>query len=424
MTEPNPSHRPRNAGGRNHGAGFGFPGARTGNFLLDGLNAVFLFVLRLDRRLDPFYRPAFEASLRDRIALWVTALINRRRKPEDLQIAEERIQPDEEAHLDDIITTFKAQLRGLWEPGYFERGGNTKTHGVLRAELTVRDDIPEPMKKGIFATPKTYPAWVRYAGPGPYSPPDIDDVGFLSMSIKIMGVSGSKLLDDERSTQDMLCVSTPTFVTPDTRANAQLQHWSLKNAQVFYFLNPRDSHILDAIMQGLWTKTQTNPLEGEYFSCVPYLLGEGQAMQYAFRPRSRSRSRVPRLPLRPPDNYLRDAMVATLAERDVEFDITLQLQTDPFLMPIENNAVLWPTKLSPRVPAAVLRIPKQRFDSPEQLAFARVLSYNPWHCIPDHRPLGNQGRARKRMYSELSRMRQEMNAVEHYEPTGDETFPQ
>ena len=36
-------------------------------------------------------------------------------------------------------------------------------------------------------------------------------------------------------------------------------------------------------------------------------------------------------------------------------------------MPIENNAVLWPTKLSPRVPAAVLRIPKQTFDSPEQL---------------------------------------------------------
>jgi hypothetical protein len=116
-------------------------------------------------------------------------------------------------------------------------------------------------------------------------------------------------------------------------------------------------------------------------------------------------------------------MVATLNERDVEFDILLQLQTDPFLMPIENNAVLWPTKLSPRVPAAVLRIPKQRFDSPEQLAFARVLSYNPWHCVPEHRPLGNQSRARKRMYSELSRFRQSMNGVEHHEPTGDEHFP-
>jgi hypothetical protein len=408
---------------RSHGAGFGIPRADTGNSFLNRLNAALLFVLHLDRRLDPFYRPAFDRVLRGPLSMLVTKLINRRRKPDGSQLAEERIQPDEEAHLDDIITTFKAQLKGLWEPGYFERGGNTKTHAVLRAEFTVRDDLPENMRRGIFSTPDTYPAWVRYAGPGPYSPPDIDDVGFLSMSIKVMGVPGAKLLEDERSTQDLICVTTPTFVTPDTKANAQLQHWSLKNAQIFYFFNLRNSHILDSFMQGLWTETKSNPLEDEYFSCVPYLLGEGQAMQYAFRPRSNRRTPIPRLPLRPPDNYLREAMVATLSERDIEFDILLQLQTDPFLMPIENNAVMWPTKLSPRVPAAVLRIPKQRFDSPEQLGFARVLSYNPWHCVPEHRPLGNQSRARKRMYSELSRFRQSMNGVEHYEPTGEEHFP-
>jgi hypothetical protein len=107
----------------------------------------------------------------------------------------------------------------------------------------------------------------------------------------------------------------------------------------------------------------------------------------------------------------------------VEFDLRLQVQTDAFRMPIENNAVLWPTKLSPRVPAAVIHIPKQTFDSPEQLDFTRQLTFNPWHSIPEHRPLGNQSRARRRMYYELSRLRQQMNGVEHYEPTGDEEFP-
>lgn len=405
------------------GPGFGLPPADTGNRLLNWISDTGLLLIAFERRFDPFFRSAFDRLLRDRLSSLITALINRQRKSDGLGIAQERLQPDEEAHLDDIITTFTAQLRRLWNPGHFERGGNTKTHGIVRAEFTVRDDLPERMRRGIFAQPRTYRAWVRYAGPGPYITRDIDDVGFMSMSIKLMGVPGPKLLDDEKFTQDMLCVSTPTFVTPDTRANAQLQHWSYKNAQVFYFVNFRESHILDSIMQLLWTKTQSSPLEDQYFSCVPYLLGEGQAMQYSFRSRLTTRTRVPRLPLRPPDNYLRDAMVATLARQDVEFDILLQLQTDPFLMPIENNAVLWPTKLSPRVPAAVLRIPRQKFDSPEQLAFARVLSYNPWHCIPEHRPLGNQSRARKRMYSELSRFRQRMNAVQHYEPNGDEVFP-
>jgi len=145
-------------------------------------------------------------------------------------------------------------------------------------------------------------------------------------------------------------------------------------------------------------------------------------MQYAFRSRKRTRSRIPNLPGRPPDNYLRQAMVATLGRQDVEFDVLLQVQTDPFLMPIENNAVLWPTRLSPRIPAATIRIPRQTFDSEAQLAFARVLTYNPWHAIPEHRPLGNQSRARRRMYWELARLRQQMNHVEHVEPTGDETF--
>ena len=175
-------------------------------------------------------------------------------------------------------------------------------------------------------------------------------------------------------------------------------------------------------MQGLWIKTQSSPFEAPYFSCVPYLLGEGQAMQYSVWPRSTRRTPIPRLPLRPPDDYLRDAMVATLAKEDVEFDIRLQRQTDPHLMPIENNAVLWPEKLSPRVSVATLRIPRQKFNSPAQLDFAKLLSYNPWHCIPEHRPLGNQSRARRRMYDTLSKLRHTMNAVPLYEPTGDEVF--
>ena len=71
----------------------------------------------------------------------------------------------------------------------------------------------------------------------------------------------------------------------------------------------------------------------------------------------------------------------------------------------------------------MLRIPRQTFDSPEQLEFPRIRSFNPWHSIPEHRPLGNQSRARLRMYRELSALRRQMNGEQHYEPTGDEAFP-
>jgi hypothetical protein len=145
-------------------------------------------------------------------------------------------------------------------------------------------------------------------------------------------------------------------------------------------------------------------------------------MQYSVWPKSARKTPIPRLPFRPPDDYLRDAMVATLANEDVEFDIRLQLQTEPFLMPIENNGVLWPEKLSPRRSVATLRIPRQTFNSPAQMDFVRKLSYNPWHCIAEHRPLGNQSRARRRMYDTLSKFRLSMNGIQPYEPTGDEVF--
>ncbi len=398
------------------------PRADTGSAFLNWLSDTFTFLLHVERRFDPLVRPAFDAVLRDPIANLTTALINLQRPNEGLKIAEEKLLPDEEAYLDSIISTFEKQMRGLWKPGGFERGGNTKTHGIVRGEFIVHDNLPEKFRHGIYAQPQTFRAWVRFSGPGPYITPDIDDVGFMSISIKLMGVPGPKLMDEEKFTLDMFGVSTPTFVTPDTKANAQLQIESLKNAQMFYFLNFHRPHILDMIMQSLWVKTQSSPFEAPYFSCVPYLLGEDQAMQYSVWPKSEKRTPIPRLPLRPPDDYLRDAMVASLAEGDVEFDIRLQLQTDPYLMPIENNAVLWPEKLSPRVSVATLHLPRQKFNSPAQMEFAKRLSYNPWHCIAEHRPLGNQSRARRRMYAELSKLRHTMNKVPHYEPTGDEVF--
>jgi hypothetical protein len=409
---------------RVRGSGYGSPPADTGNPVLDWISNFLTRVIFVERRIDPFFRPFFDALLRERLSELITRAINARRVDEAYQLAEERIQPDEEANIQAIIDAFNAQMRRLWNPGHFERGGNTKTHGVLRAEFTVREDVPPHMRHGIFASPRTYRAWVRYSGPGPWWQPDIEDIGFMSMAIKLMGVEGPKLLDDEEFTQDLFATSAPTFVTPDTRRNARLQHWSYMNAPVFYFFNfLEETHILDSLMNSLWTKTQHNPLEDQYFSTVPYLLGEGQAMKYSFHSRLSSRTPVPCLPGRPPDDYLRQAMVATLARQDVEFDVCVQVQTDPFLMPIEDASVMWPVKLSPRVPVAVVRIPRQTFDSPEQIAFARWLTYNPWHCLPEHRPLGNVSRARKRMYWELAQLRLRMNGLQHYEPTGDEEFP-
>jgi hypothetical protein len=387
------------------------------------LHATFRALMRALRRVEPFFRPAFNAILREPLAGFIQWIMNLRRRDEGFRLAEERALPGEAESLNSVIETFATYMRQNYRPGEYQRGGNTKTHGVVRGEFIVRDDVPEHMQHGIFAKPHTYRTWVRFSGPGPDMPKDIEDVGFVSCAIKLMGVHGAKILEDEKQTQDFISVSTPTFVTPDIGANALLQVHMLRGTPAFYFFTTGFSHVLDFFMQALWNETQTSPLEARYWSCVPYLLGEDRAMMYSVRPKKSTRSRIPNLPFgHVPDNYLRDHMVKTLSETDVEFDFLVQVQTDPHRMPIEDAGVRWPERLSPFVPVATLRLPKQTFDSATQFAFAHNLSYTPWHCLTEHRPLGNQSRARQRMYFELRDLRQRMNGTPHIEPTGDEVF--
>jgi hypothetical protein len=175
---------------------------------------------------------------------------------------------------------------------------------------------------------------------------------------------------------------------------------------------------------GLWNATQYNPLGQRYWSCTPYLLGEGQAVMYSFVPKTTDvYKKIPGVPFGSvPFNYLRDNLIKTLSEKDVEFDLMVQLQTDPHLMPIEDSSVRWPEKLSKFVPVATVHIPKQKYDHEALSDFAKRLKMNPWHCLAEHRPLGNLNRARFRLYRELSDFRQKMNQTPHREPTGDEVF--
>lgn len=390
--------------------------------MLRMLHATAVTALKLERRIDPFIRPAFDAVLREPLAAGAQGLLRLLRPRASRLPAHEQVLPGEAECIAAIIAEMAEYMRGHYRPGQFERAGNTKTHGVVRGRFVIEPNLPAELRHGVFATEREYPAWVRFAGPGPTSPPDIDDVGVLSFGIKLMDVVGDKLMEDERHTQDFTGISTPTFTTPDVIENAKLQGWIGRGLPLFHFLDLTGTHLLDGVMQGLWARTQTSPLETDYWSCVPYLLGDGRAMRYSLHPIGATRSKVPNLPRKPPDNYLREAMARTLGGGEARFAFAIQLQTHPDRMPIEDASIRWPERLSPSIRVATLILPQQVFDSPAQLSFATRLSYNPWHAVAAHRPLGNQNRGRRDIYLALSQLRQQMNAMPHVEPTGDERF--
>ena len=377
-------------------------------------------LISVSRRLDPFYRDGFDALLQKPLTSFVQFFIQLFSEKQVLAVAEEKQLKNEDYYVEQITAQMNNFLKRHYENKNVvaERAGNTKTYGLVKAEFTVLPELSDELSVGLFAQAASYPVYIRFAGPGPLATRDIDNNGILSIGIKLMNVSGDKLSNEEDNTQDFLGISCPTFTTPDVVANLQLQQEIDRDTPAWYFLNPFNSHFLDAVMQGLYARTHANPLELEYYSCVPFLFGEGRAVKFKIKPRINHKSKVGELT----DNYLREAMVNSLSEQAMEYDFCIQFQTDPQRMPIENASVMWSEKLSPFIRVAKITIPQQKFDYPDQLSFARFLSFNPWHCLSAHRPLGNQNRGRKIIYETTSKMRQSINKDSHIEPTGNEVF--
>jgi hypothetical protein len=94
----------------------------------------------------------------------------------------------------------------------------------------------------------------------------------------------------------------------------------------------------------------------------------------------------------------------------------VQRRTDPGAMPIEDATVEWREADAPFVQVATITIPAQRFDSPQQMAFAEHVAFTPWHTRPEHEPLGGVNRTRRTVYQAVSALRSELNGVIRREP--------
>ena len=54
------------------------------------------------------------------------------------------------------------------------RDAHPKHHGLVTARFTVADNVPDPLKHGLFSTAQSFRAYVRFSNgrPGPLFPPD------------------------------------------------------------------------------------------------------------------------------------------------------------------------------------------------------------------------------------------------------------
>ncbi|TCS38692.1 catalase [Paucimonas lemoignei] len=324
----------------------------------------------------------------------------------------EHIPPGEVDRIHDLAARLQAKIIRENTDGVMRRDAHPKMHGVVKAEFIIEPDLPSELRVGLFAEARTYQAWIRFSNQSPGRGPDIGR-DIRGMAIKLMGVPGEKLLDKQKheQTQDFILISTNVFVTRDVAEFDDMikamtgSFWAKIG---FFGLRWR---VLLNLAKSL--RKFANSLQIRYFSTTPYLFGD-TAAKYSAVPRI---SVPDRIPSKPADDYLRQAMVEQLRREDVVFDFAVQLRTDADSMPIEDPGKAWSESASPWRKVATIRIPSQEFDSESQRLFGENLSFTPWHCLPAHRPLGGINRARRVVYELISAFRHKWNDVPRREPT-------
>jgi hypothetical protein len=324
---------------------------------------------------------------------------------------EEVIPASEKAETEVLIERLRGMAAERDAGSTQRRDVHVKMHALARAEFSVRVDLPPELRVGLFARPRTYKAWVRFSSSA--NNVNRDGKGDIrGMAIKVMEVPGRKMLEPEAdaTTHDFILISAPNFPsrTPgqfDALVAAVIGSWWNR---LWYFLtHPRVAWMLLTTMV-----KHANVLQIPFYSAVPYAFG-ALAVKYVVTPRVAT---LDPMPAQRSADFLRDACVRQLAKGEAIFDFAVQFQRDEATMPIEDPSRVWSVRLSPPRKVATLRILQQSLDAEAMDIQAEKLSFTPWHCLPEHRPLGAINRARRFVYEALSRFRHDANQAPRTEP--------
>jgi len=327
----------------------------------------------------------------------------------------EQLLPNEAQTIADLREVLLGMSRTMHEhTGKPMRSVHAKSFGLLRGSIEVMTDLPAELAQGLFVCPGHYEVLGRFSTP---PAEELDDRVSLprAFSLKVLDVHGPRLEGSEDdTTQDFLMVNSPTFLAKDAAAFLR----SLRILAATTDKAPAGKRLLSGMLRGaekaleamggksstligLGGHPQTHPLGETFYTQAPLRYGDYIA-KISLVPVSAGLTALTNKPLDNPDHAdaLREAINLWFSvHEDNVWDLCVQLNVDLEKMPIEDHAIEWPEEISPYLPVARLRIPRQpAWTEIRSRAIDDGLSFSPWHALAAHRPLGNVMRARRVAY--------------------------
>ena len=194
----------------------------------------------------------------------------------------ETVPGDEQQSVADVLRLVTERMHQQYPAGSAaKRDAHPKHHGALRATVEVEPGLPSEYRVGVFATERSYPAWVRLSnGSGMVQPDKVPDG--RGLALKLMDVPGTKLIDDEADapTQDFLFINHKVFFVKDAKDYVDFFRIATRDGvptKFFISANPFKWRLKE-LKNANATRVQiANALDVQYWSMVPLLMGERPA---------------------------------------------------------------------------------------------------------------------------------------------------
>jgi catalase len=318
------------------------------------------------------------------------------------------------------------------------RDQHAKTHGCVKAEFIVRDDLPAEFTTDLFRPGARYPATVRFSnGRGTAGSDRRIDARGLSIKLHEVGtdtilrmLAPDKALSGEH---DFALSSFPIFFCKNVidytllmnAVSAPNATWREKLGKGLRWLEfvircPRQFYLfVRTALEGLLTIR--NPLTATYHSMSPFLFGEHKVVRYLVGPAGGQDESTTRWWTfafwARSKSFLQDALVRDLDPRthqpggDVVLEFSIRVRHAATTDDVEDASRWWTRPQDQVVRLGSIAIPKQSFLTQNALYDCEHMVFNPWNCLPEHRPLGSVNRMRLAVYLASRQVRRKLNMV-------------
>ena len=359
----------------------------------------------------------------------------------------ETIAPDEHVTFDELSRTMQHITRHMatrYRHAY--RPVHAKSHGIVVGKLEVLPGLSEQLAQGLFSKFGSHPVIMRFStNPGDMLADNVSSP--RGLAIKVLNVVGPKVSNhSEGTTQDFVCINANAFTAPDPKGFLEQIKTFDKNLDTSEGVKHTVSvaaratnavlkavNLPSATLEGIGASA--THILGESFSTVAPLRYGNYVAKLGFSPGSENLKELTgkSVDLGTDYNALEELIKQFFRHETAVWDVKVQfalVPDDPSAeekekdFPIEAADKAWPEENSPwQTVARITVAPQDTYSDARQLFVDERLSFNPWHALEAHRPLGGIMRSRLKAYEEAIKYRVQRNDRMRAEPSDISEVP-